>query len=121
MKIDFSKVPRVKMWQALIAEEEPLKSRKLASASNTEPNDERIYIPKELYGDWNSCPVDPFPDFKGIVEYAQTAGVWEALQREIDDEDYASVVTTAASGAPLAMPFAMVTISGMTSCASNLQ
>jgi len=95
MKFDFSKVPNLTTWQALIAEEDELDSRKLASTSNTEPNEERIYIPKELYGDWNSCPRDAFPgDFKGIEDYAKDVGVWEALQKEIDKAEYRSVVST---------------------------
>lgn len=85
------------MWKALTAWEPPLQSRKLASTRNTEPNeDSRIYIPKELYGNWSSCPKDPFPDFQGIENYAKTAGVWETLHQNINIEDYASVVTTTA-------------------------
>lgn len=73
-----------------------MKARKLASKSNTEPNIEKIYIPKELYGDLNACEYDPFPDFKGIEKYANDVGVWEILQKEIDNEDYTSVVKTPA-------------------------
>jgi len=98
MIIDFGANPiaRVTLWQALTAWEPPLKSRKLASSSNTEPNQERIYIPKELYGNWNSCPNDPFPDFMGIENYAKDACVWETLQKPIDYEDYPSIITTPA-------------------------
>lgn len=97
MILDFSPMAKVTMWKALIAWEPPLQSRKLASTSNTEPNEERVYIPKELYGDWNSCPTDPFPDFEGVVNYAKSAGVWDALQKNIEKEDYASVITTPAT------------------------
>jgi hypothetical protein len=61
------------------------------TTGNTEPNDDKIYIPKELYGDWNSCPDDPFPNYDGIIKYAQEAGVWEILQMNIDNKDYPSV------------------------------
>ena len=96
MKLDFSPMARVTIWQALIAEEDPLQSRKLASDSNTNPNDEKIYIPKEKYGDWTTCESDPFPDFAGIQQYAKDAGVWEILQKDINNEDYLSVISTTA-------------------------
>ena len=95
MILDYSNVPRISMWQVLCAKERPLVSRALASRSNTEPNAEKLYIPRELFRDWNETSEDPFPDYKGVEKYAKAAGVWDTLQRPIENDDYECVVTTA--------------------------
>jgi hypothetical protein len=94
VKLDFSKIPRIRLWSVLEEEEPPIQSLELGSTTNTEPTADKVHIPRELIGEWSDSETDPFPDFEGIKAYAQADDAWSALDAHIHDEDYARIVTT---------------------------
>ena len=71
MRVDFSPLKPVSIWQALEAEEPSLESLELGSTDNTEPTNDKIHIPRELIGDWSTSDTDPFPDRNDLIAYAQ--------------------------------------------------
>jgi hypothetical protein len=94
VKLDFSKVPRIRLWSVLEEEELPIQSLELGSTTNTEPTGDKIHIPRELIGNWSDSDTDPFPDYQGIKAYAQADACWTVLDAHIRNEDYPRIVTT---------------------------
>lgn len=95
MKIDYSKVPRVTVWKTLQAEEDSVESLDMGSTGNTEPTNDKIYIPRELIRDWAMATTDPFPDMHGLRAYAtHEAELWTRLNTNILDIDYCRVAST---------------------------
>jgi hypothetical protein len=93
--LDFSTAPRKRLLSVLEDEEPAIQSLDLGSTDNTEPTKDKGHIPRELIGDWAQSGIDPFPGFDGIRAYGKKdPRIWKALNTDIRNEDYKSVVST---------------------------
>jgi hypothetical protein len=95
MKRDLSMLDPTTLWECLAEEEPQLESLQLGSTDNTEPNPDKVYIPREIIREWGSSDIDPFPSLDGLVAYAkQDQRVWNALQTHIQGPDWLRVLST---------------------------
>jgi hypothetical protein len=78
----------------MVREEDALMSLELGSKGNTEPTNDGIHIPRELFRDWNTYSDDPFPTFEALRQYAIKEGVWDRLQENIASQDWYRVLST---------------------------
>jgi hypothetical protein len=83
------------VWECLAEAEPQFQSLNLGSTENNEPNPEKVYIPREIIGEWGYSEIDPFPSLDGLIAYAnEDANVWKALQAHITTSDWPRVLTT---------------------------
>jgi len=87
--VDYSSAPRKRLLRVLEDPEPPIGSLERGPTDNTVPTKDKGNIPRELIGDWEQSGVDPFPTFEEIQAYSRSdPKVWEALNRDIENEDY---------------------------------